>query len=221
MRPEHPKRAENPKRARMLIRRDLAWLEGCPHDGLTWRFTPLGGEVEFTCVDRELLSRATRTLTGTAYGEPRMTQDIDVVIDPKTAKARVEQLLDSLAGSDFLFDAKDVRRAVATEDLFQLLDQAECLKLDIYPRKMIPGELDRGESLELSRGSLFRSYPASTLPCREPHRVRRRAPGRRAARGVAFPDPRMPRFPQFSPDGAQRGTLHYMAHTSAAGVAGP
>lgn len=94
-------------------------------------------------------------LTGTAYGEPRMTQDIDVVIDPKTVKTRVEKLLDSLARSDFIFDAEDVRLAVATEDLFQLLDQTECLKLDIYPREMIPGELDRSESLEIFEGELL------------------------------------------------------------------
>ncbi len=91
-------------------------------------------------------------LTGAAYGEPRMTQDIDVVIDPVTAKQNVDELVDSLSESDFMFTEDALRLAVAQGGLFQLLDEQECLKLDIYPREMIPGELDRSELLEVFEG---------------------------------------------------------------------
>ena len=67
-------------------------------------------------------------LTSVAYGEPRMTQDIDVVIDPDAAKSSVDSLVSSFANSDFLFSKDSVRHAVAAGDLFQLLDQKECLK---------------------------------------------------------------------------------------------
>ena len=38
-------------------------------------------------------------LTGMVYGEPRMTQDIDVVIDPVATQASIEQFVDSLGDS--------------------------------------------------------------------------------------------------------------------------
>lgn len=87
-----------------------------------------------------------------AYGEPRLTQDIDIVVSPTVAKHRVEDLIDQLASSDFLFTESVVRQAIQTGDLFQLLDKSESLKLDIYPRELIPGELQRSQTLELFEG---------------------------------------------------------------------
>ena len=45
-----------------------------------------------------------------------------------------------------------VREGVRTGELFQLLDKSESLKLDIYPRELIPGELQRSQMLELFEG---------------------------------------------------------------------
>ncbi|MCA9191032.1 MAG: nucleotidyl transferase AbiEii/AbiGii toxin family protein [Planctomycetales bacterium] len=87
-----------------------------------------------------------------AYGEPRLTQDIDVVVSPEVAKHRIDDLVDLLASSDFLFTESVVRQAVLTGELFQLLDKSESLKLDIYPRELIPGELLRSQTLELFEG---------------------------------------------------------------------
>jgi hypothetical protein len=39
--------------------------------------------------------------------------------------------------------------------MFQLLDKSEALKLDLYPREMIPGELDRSEFLEVFEGETY------------------------------------------------------------------
>ena len=82
-----------------------------------------------------------------AYGEPRLTQDIDIVVSPEVARSRVEDLIDQLARSDFLFTERVVRQAVQSGGLFQLLDKSESLKLDIYPRELIPGELQRSPVL--------------------------------------------------------------------------
>ena len=87
-----------------------------------------------------------------AYGEPRLTQDIDIVVSPEVAKRRVDDLLNELASSDFLFTERVIRHAVQFEDLFQLLDKSESLKLDIYPRELISGELQRSQTLELFEG---------------------------------------------------------------------
>ena len=112
---------------------------------------------KFTTILRqhEIRFHLTGGLTGTAYGEPRMTQDIDIVVDPVQARLKVDPLVQSLGESDFLFTEASLRLAVAAGELFQLLDQRECLKLDIYPREMIPGELDRSEHLEIFAGEML------------------------------------------------------------------
>lgn len=87
-----------------------------------------------------------------AYGEPRLTQDIDIVVSPEVARIRIEDLINQLARSDFLFTERVVRQAVQSGSLFQLLDKTESLKLDIYPRELIPGELQRSQTMELFAG---------------------------------------------------------------------
>ena len=87
-----------------------------------------------------------------AYGEPRLTQDIDIVVSPEVARICIDQLVDQLACSDFLFTERVVRQAVQSGNLFQLLDKTESLKLDIYPRELIPGELQRSQTMELFAG---------------------------------------------------------------------
>jgi hypothetical protein len=91
-------------------------------------------------------------VTSVAYGEPRMTQNVDIVIDNGAIKRQLDSFVESLRESDFLFDEKSVRDAVDRKHMFQLLDSVEALKLDIYPRELIPGELDRSNTLELFEG---------------------------------------------------------------------
>lgn len=76
-----------------------------------------------------------------AYGEPRLTQDIDIVVAPDVARIRIDDLIAQLGCSDFLFTERVLRQAVQSGSLFQRLDKTESLKLDIYPRELIPGEL--------------------------------------------------------------------------------
>jgi hypothetical protein len=45
--------------------------------------------------------------------------------------------------------------------MFQLLDSVEALKLDIYPRELIPGELARSNTIELFEGMFV---PIASLP---------------------------------------------------------
>jgi hypothetical protein len=83
------------------------------------------------------------------YGEPRMTQDIDIVVDNAQVSAQLDPFVQSLAESDFIFSPDAVRSAVADKGMFRLLDGVESLKLDLYPRELIPGELDRSVSHEV------------------------------------------------------------------------
>jgi hypothetical protein len=91
-------------------------------------------------------------VTSIAYGEPRMTQDVDIVVDPQALAAALDDFLTAVDTAGFLADAATTRRAVANAGMFQLLDLAESLKVDLYPREMIPGELGRSVAAEVFAG---------------------------------------------------------------------
>jgi hypothetical protein len=91
-------------------------------------------------------------VTSVLYGEPRMTQDLDVVVDNPTLTAQLDAFLLLLRETDFLFDDVAVRHALNQQGMFQLFDSIEALKLDVYPRELIPGELDRSILVEIFPG---------------------------------------------------------------------
>ena len=91
-------------------------------------------------------------VTSVLYGEPRMTQDLDVVVDNPTLTAQLGAFLLLLRETDFLFDDASIRRALSQQGMFQLFDSVEALKLDVYPRELIPGELDRSLLVEVFPG---------------------------------------------------------------------
>jgi hypothetical protein len=84
-----------------------------------------------------------------------MTQDLDLVVDPVVIRDCLEGFLQSLAESDFLFDELSVRSAVKRLGMFQLLDKVEALKMDLFARELIPGELGRSQSLEVFEGEFY------------------------------------------------------------------
>jgi hypothetical protein len=100
-------------------------------------------------------------VTSIAYSEPRMTQDVDIVIDNDAVARQLDSFIKSLQDSDFLFDEAVLRSAVDNKRMFQLLDSVEALKLDLYPRELIPGELNRSNAIELFEGF---SVPIASLP---------------------------------------------------------
>ena len=87
-----------------------------------------------------------------AYGEPRFTQDIDLVVDPERLVAVESEFLAAVAQAGFEFTDATVRRAIAAGRMFQLLDPDEIVKVDVYPRCLIPGELDRSAQIEVFGG---------------------------------------------------------------------
>jgi hypothetical protein len=91
-------------------------------------------------------------LCSVLYGEPRMTQDIDIVVDNQAISAQLNAFMASLGESDFMFDDSALRQAVEQRGMFQLFDNVEALKLDIYPRELIAGELDRSCMVEVFDG---------------------------------------------------------------------
>jgi hypothetical protein len=94
-------------------------------------------------------------ITTLAYGEPRMTQDFDIVVDPEGVRRCFDDLLAALRSADFLVDTQAARQAASEGGMFQALDLVESLKIDLYPRQMIAGELDRSVQLEVFEGLML------------------------------------------------------------------
>lgn len=91
-------------------------------------------------------------VTSVTWGEPRMTQDIDIVVDPIRLGEILPEFVQRLQESDFLFNENALTHAVAEGQQFQLLDEQELLKLDLYPRELVRGELGRSRSVEIFDG---------------------------------------------------------------------
>jgi len=91
-------------------------------------------------------------ITSIAYGEPRMTQGVDVVVENVAIAQAMDPFIAAAEQAGFLLDADSVRRAVADRSMFQLFDMSEALKIDVYPRELVPGELDRSTLLEVFEG---------------------------------------------------------------------
>ncbi len=93
---------------------------------------------------RDVSERLTRAgipfmLTGSmamnAYAEPRMTRDVDVVIEVALADgARLVEIFTP----DYYIDAGAVARALRTESLFNAIHQASVFKVDCIVRKDTP-----------------------------------------------------------------------------------
>ena len=66
-------------------------------------------------------------IANVAYGEPRMTQDIDVVVNPAQHGVNLDIILESFASPGFIFEEVSVRSAVSDAGTFQLLDKQEAL----------------------------------------------------------------------------------------------
>lgn len=91
-------------------------------------------------------------LVAVIYAEPRFTQDADFVVDRRALDANLDAFLKALRSRQYHFSEAAVREAILDGKLFQLLDTVEMLKLDVYPRELVAGELQRSTLVELLPG---------------------------------------------------------------------
>jgi hypothetical protein len=87
--------------------------------------------------------QVTGGLVSIYYSEPRLTQDVDLVVDPRQLQARLTDVIDALMKLGYLLNEAAIRDAVSRGRMFQIIDTQECLKIDLYPRELVPGALDR------------------------------------------------------------------------------
>jgi hypothetical protein len=91
-------------------------------------------------------------IVSVAYGEPRMTEDLDLVLDRDRVLAVQDEFLEALERSGFHFSERTARRAIEDRKMFQILEMDSVIKLDLYVRCLISGELDRSVGSEIFPG---------------------------------------------------------------------
>jgi hypothetical protein len=87
------------------------------------------------------------------YGDPRFTQDLDLVIDLAIDRPETGMLLNRLS-SGYLIDHQTARDAIERHSLFQAIDERSMVKIDFHVGEKIPGELSRGTQREIVPGVL-------------------------------------------------------------------
>jgi len=81
-------------------------------------------------------------LASSLYGEPRFTQDVDVVIEPCSDSPVSHRLIAALSRR-FLLSDEAAREALRTRQMFRAIDSETLIKVDLYTAVCIPGELSR------------------------------------------------------------------------------
>ncbi|MFN0062547.1 MAG: nucleotidyl transferase AbiEii/AbiGii toxin family protein [Myxococcaceae bacterium] len=73
------------------------------------------------------------------YGQPRMTRDVDLVVELQPSDATK---LVSLFGSEFACDLDEIRAAIQNERMFNLIHIERVVKFDFIVRKSSPYRLE-------------------------------------------------------------------------------
>lgn len=80
------------------------------------------------------------SFASTYHGQPRSTQDVDVVIDP--TPSTLDAFLGSLPEDDYYADADTARDAFRRRSQFNLVDMATGWKVDLIVRKARPFSIE-------------------------------------------------------------------------------
>jgi hypothetical protein len=114
----------------------------------------LRGGIEDICAILDELKvpyHITGGLAASFYGEPRFTQDLDLVVRLEPNSLQASALLQRRS-TRYLVDRVSAMDAFRRQSLFQALDQDRVLKIDLHVGEKIPGELDRSTRRELLPG---------------------------------------------------------------------
>lgn len=100
--------------------------------------------------DCQIRYQLTGGLVAVYYGDPRLTQDADLVVDPVQLRAQLEPFLRRLQTENYIAHPDTIRDAAARGKMFQVIDSVECLKVDLYPRELVAGALERSLVVDIT-----------------------------------------------------------------------
>ncbi len=96
-----------------------------------------------------------------AYGDPRTTQDIDLVIDAERLTPILTSIIEQWEQAQFLLNETAIRDALRLKRQFQLIDMVSAMKIDLYPKEFVAGAIDRARDIEIFPNA---SFPVASIP---------------------------------------------------------
>jgi hypothetical protein len=96
----------------------------------------------------EIPFQLTGGIAASYYGEPRMTQDIDIVIQLDPA-LNVHEFCQRFP-ERFPLDEAFLEEALREDTLFQVVDQTTFFKIDFHVGELVPGEMKRSVSVQVA-----------------------------------------------------------------------
>jgi hypothetical protein len=99
----------------------------------------------------ELRYHFTGGIASSFYGEPRFTQDLDLVVQLSAGGTETGALLQRLS-LNYLIDRQVALDAIRRKSIFQAIDGQSAIKIDFHVGEKIPGELQRSTRQELLPG---------------------------------------------------------------------
>jgi len=79
-----------------------------------------------------VLKLVTGSVAASLYAEPRLTRDVDLVVELGTAdSARIVEMFDA----EFMCDVDRIREAIGRRSMFNLIHTAAVVKIDVIVRK--------------------------------------------------------------------------------------
>jgi hypothetical protein len=102
-------------------------------------------------IELGLRFHVTGGIASSFYGEPRFTQDLDLVIDLAVNRRETTELIARLSQS-YLITKEVAMHAVKERRLFQVIDNLSMIRIDFHVGEKIPGELSRSTQQEMIPG---------------------------------------------------------------------
>lgn len=112
-------------------------------------FFPVLRDISSLLVECGIRYHVTGGLLAIHYAEPRLTQDLDLVIERAALAGNLEAFIQKVLQHGYLTSPESIRDGARSGRMFQLFHSEECLKVDLYPRELIPGQFDRAVNVSL------------------------------------------------------------------------
>ncbi len=91
-------------------------------------------------------------LASITYGDPRTTNDVDLVTEVNPWEADFADRLAGKLGDDFIFSVEACREAIAEQSMFQAIDMETMFKVDFHLSDIVPGSCERRRDVKIPTG---------------------------------------------------------------------
>ncbi|MCL2118716.1 MAG: nucleotidyl transferase AbiEii/AbiGii toxin family protein [Planctomycetaceae bacterium] len=82
-------------------------------------------------------------LAAITYGDPRMTNDVDLIMEINPRERDFADKLADTLSDEFFFSVEACREAIDEQSMFQAIDKETMFKVDIHLSDIVPGALER------------------------------------------------------------------------------